>query len=146
MLIAEAIEIPTVAAVCSITGGVWRSPVLHASVLGDLMKGEGWPQMARQIVLLQRAGVAMSVPAGSAGQAGRLSGRLRELTEDQKNRSVSGPETEPTGGVDSLFLGFVFVALLSAGQERLGPFRGTDRTSQQADGSPRSPPGPLVAR
>ncbi|MFE4632774.1 hypothetical protein ACFRJ1_05250 [Streptomyces sp. NPDC056773] len=30
-------------------------------MLGDLMKGEDWPQMARQLVLLQQAGVDMSV-------------------------------------------------------------------------------------
>ncbi|MCX4775279.1 hypothetical protein [Streptomyces sp. NBC_01264] len=30
-------------------------------MLGDLMKGEDWPQMARQLVLLQQAGVGMGV-------------------------------------------------------------------------------------
>ncbi|MFI5761777.1 hypothetical protein ACIA8F_12630 [Streptomyces sp. NPDC051563] len=30
-------------------------------MLGDLMMGEDWPQMARQLVLLQQAGVDMSV-------------------------------------------------------------------------------------
>lgn len=35
-------------------------PVLDASVLGDLMAGEDWPQMARQLVLLQQAGVDMT--------------------------------------------------------------------------------------
>ncbi|MDD9383079.1 hypothetical protein M8Z33_41835 [Streptomyces sp. ZAF1911] len=35
-------------------------PVLDASVLGDLVSGADWPQMARQLVSLQQAGVDMT--------------------------------------------------------------------------------------
>ncbi|MCP3759367.1 hypothetical protein [Streptomyces sp. TBY4] len=39
-------------------------------MLGDLMKGEDWPQMARQLVLLQQAGVDMNVFLPQLGGVG----------------------------------------------------------------------------
>ncbi|MFD5142879.1 hypothetical protein [Streptomyces sp. NPDC058401] len=40
--------------------GAQLRPVLDAGVLGDLMAGADWPQMARQLVSLQQAGVGVT--------------------------------------------------------------------------------------